>query len=140
MATFISGPYSQTEVIRASAAATTSSTSDVLGNLDRVSKLIIQVKTTASSGTSPTLNVYVQIQLPNGTDYMDIGSFTQFTGTANHYMAIVSGGNSTAVVTDGTLTAGTILNVPFPQYWRIKWVVAGTSPSFTLAITGTQIQ
>lgn len=107
----------------------------------------IWVKTTSSSGTSPTLDVKVQraVRAPAGTEsalrdtagsyeYQDMAAFTQITGNIERTMGIVGSGNADYQVTAGTLAAGTIKSGPIPAAMRCRCVIAGTNPSFTIQI------
>lgn len=93
----------------------------------------IYLKVTGTAGTSPTLDVKLQKQLPDGATWQDIAAFTQFTGNANRVMHLTNGGNLEEAQAAGSLTAGTINGVPFGTIWRLYYVIAGTSPSFTIA-------
>jgi hypothetical protein len=84
----------------------------------------------AGSGTSPTLNVYIQTAW-GGTAWGDRISFSQVTTAASKQEASVTSGGFTPVAqTDGTLAAGSIRDGTFSGRMRVKYVVAGTSPVF----------
>lgn len=73
------------------------------------------LKVTARSGTTPTLQVIPQYSY-DGTDWFDIPSTQDFT--------LVDGSTS--------LPSSETLKVPYTgQYVRFKYVVTGTTPSFT---------
>lgn len=115
---------------------------------------------TAASGTSPTLNVFVQDKLgqpaaadlsgnfPTGTAvYDDILAYTQMTTTGKTQVArLVTGplapSANASVVTSadypiltGALTAGNARVGPATGLQRVAWNVGGTSPSFTFTVT-----
>ena len=104
----------------------------------------VRIKTGTATGTSPTLNVYVQEPItdiassdtaPNPTSgtvvYDDFISFTQITAsTQTREARVQAGSNVEAAVTSGSLTAGTVKNGPLPDKLRIRWDVGGTSPNF----------
>lgn len=117
----------------ASAARTTGSTTDQL-LVDRFSSIAILVDVTVVSGTSPTLNVYLQNLMPDGTTWSDIGSMNQITATGKYAMGQLPGGNSTFTVVTGSLAAGTQRTFPLGAKIRIQYVIGGTSPSFTFSI------
>jgi len=103
---------------------------------------------TAATGTTPTLNVYVQneikppiaadviIDAPTGTAfYNDFISFSQATATGRWFASVVEASNFAAAAQDAALAAGTVRSGPLGSYWRVKWVVGGTSPSFTFSVS-----
>lgn len=125
---------------------------------------IICIQVTAASGTSPTLNVYVQdklfpaasgdLVLAKGTGtavYDDFYASTQFTtGTATKVMRFTTVGeaptaNASSITTcdyaiaDATLTAGSVRPGPMGNIWRVKYKIGGTSPSYTFNVTAKLI-
>jgi hypothetical protein len=99
-----------------------------------LSSCMVAVQITNNSGTSPTLNVYFQTSIDNVT-WTDRISFTQATtGTSNQIAGISEGGGglSPTAYTDGTLAAGSKVDGPIGLYSRIKFVVGGTSPNYTV--------
>lgn len=119
----------------------------------------ICIQVTAASGTSPTLNVFVQDQfypagvsdlaLQKGTGtviFDDFFAATQITGTATRVFRfyncfIVGTANANSITTcdyaisDAALTAGSARPGPIGNIWRVKYTIGGTSPSFTFNIT-----
>lgn len=81
-------------------------------------KLAVYLDVTAASGTSPTLDVTVKAKDPASGKYFLIGTFAQMTGIAS--AAIFIGGG--ADVEFATRT------------YRIEYVIAGTTPSFTFSV------
>lgn len=113
---------------------TTSDVSGAIMGVGAFSNAWVTLITSAHSGTSPTLNVYLQQMLPNQATWQDIGSFTQVTVTDSKWvMQVTNGGSATQVTQDAGLSAGTMIQVPFMEQWRLKWVIAGTNPSYTFA-------
>jgi hypothetical protein len=106
----------------------------------------VWVKTTASSGTSPTLDVKIEeaIRAPgtatagqncNGSyEYQDYAAFTQINGNTERMLSVAGSGEEEYVVSAGTLAAATIRNGPIPEIFRCRCVIAGTNPSFTVQI------
>lgn len=93
----------------------------------------VALRVTAASGTTPTLNTYLQDSADN-VGFNDRLSFPQATAAAN-YLGAVSGGSggiTPAVTTDGSLAVATKVDGPLSAFGRIKFVVAGTTPSFTV--------
>lgn len=95
---------------------------------------LLQLSVSAASGTSPKLDLYLQTRLPDATTYTDLAHFTQATGTGNWYVSMITGANSAAAVQDAALAAGTVASIDFQGFWRLKWVIAGTTPSFTFTV------
>ncbi len=96
--------------------------------------VIAAVNVTAASGTSPTLNLILQngLRLAGGTYlWNDYASFIQSTTTTSKWLRWVVQGEESHASSDGALAAGEIRNGPIGTTWRLKYVVAGTTPSFT---------
>lgn len=110
-------------------AATYQSNKFQVENFTQATVLIV---TTNSSGTSPTLDVYIQKLLPDGATWHDIAAFTQITGNASRVMSLVSGGNKEEAQQSAALAAGTVNAVAFGGWWRIYYKIGGTSPSFDI--------
>ena len=139
-------------VLVPSTTATSSSTGSELNIAEPFTSAILYLDVTAASGTSPTLNVYVQEVLtapasgdaalaqPSGTKfYDDFVSFTQATATGRWVARITGGGNVVAATKDASLTAGSVANGPIGSIWRVKYAIAGTSPSFTFSVSAKLI-
>jgi hypothetical protein len=74
--------------------------------------LRVQLNITAASGTTPTLDVTLEDTI-DGTNYNTCATFVQQTTTGR-------------VVID--------LTTPFTDNLRVRWVVGGTTPSFTFSV------
>lgn len=122
-----------TYLASAARAATTNSSGNEVG-IEMYSQVIVELAVTVASGTTPTLNVYLQQLLPDGTTWNDIGAFTQMTGTGTRVMAMVAGGNSEFAQGSGALTAGTMRATPLGDTHRVRAVIGGTNPSFTFSV------
>lgn len=111
---------------------------------------ILTLNVLTVSGTTPTLNVYVQNKMlvADGNDtvgqdiggtstvYDDLISFQQATTSTTAFIArIVGGGNAVAANKNGTLTAGSAASGPIGGIWKIKYVVSGTSPSLAFSVS-----
>jgi len=70
---------------------------------------------TSVSGTNPSMDFYVEGKDPVSGKYKTIDSFTGLTGTGTHWTTIT------------TLAFGII---------RARWLISGTSPSFTFSHGG----
>lgn len=129
------------------AARTTDSTSTDIVLPDAYTAAIVKLEVhDTPTGTTPTLNVYVQQKLPTAATadaaqavptgtaaYDDFISFTQVTATGYRTARVVGGGNVEAASSDGALAAG-VRNGPLGRVWRVKWDVGGTSPSFDFSV------
>jgi hypothetical protein len=104
--------------------------------------IIIELNCTAKTGTSPTLDVYVQ-QTLDGTNYADVYHFTQLTNTTTSPVRIfLTRGNfgntskdGASAVGDATVSAATFGIPLLSNKGRIKWVIGGSAgPSFTFSV------
>lgn len=128
----------------ASAARTASdvSSAEILPRGVKGLKFLLNV-TNADTAAGDTLNVYIQESIDNVT-WNDRVSFAQVVGTdaASKQQACI---NPEVVPTtpigapsDASLSASTVLQGPFAQYMRVKWVVVDAdtdNASFTFGIT-----
>lgn len=128
------GAFTTVTLVSSAARATSDTTSWFpMGRYDR---LVIFLNVSARSGTSPTLNVYFQNQLPDGSTADDLISFTQKTNTGSERVYYFEANNTTpAAPTDATLAAGSVKAGLIGPFCRLKWVIGGTNPSFTFSIT-----
>ena len=78
--------------INAATLTSSDTTADMVG-LSTLSQATLFLNVTAASGTSPTLDVYVQKKLADAATYQDIAHFSQITGTAKRVMHMITGGN-----------------------------------------------
>jgi hypothetical protein len=112
------GTYVHTElfpVVASGARTTTASAPAVeVGNRHALRSLFLNV--TASSGTTPTLDLKLETSADNSTWYT-VGSFAQKTGTANERKSFAG----------------------LDRYVRLTWTLGGTTPSFTFAVTGGEL-
>jgi hypothetical protein len=90
------------------------------------------------TGGTPTLDLYLQTSADNGTTWRDIGH-TQFTTAALHRFFAISGetagGAAPLAASDAALAGETVVQGPWGDQIRLKWVFAagGSSGSYTLA-------
>lgn len=99
-------------MVVASAARTTGGDTGALTGYGHASKLRAQLNVTAASGTAPTLDVVVEDTV-DGTNYNVIATFTQRTAAGRQVVDVTT---------------------PFTQTLRVRWTVAGTTPSFTFDV------
>lgn len=111
-------------------------------SLTTFSNTLLKLSCTAASGTSPTLNVYLQGTPDRGTTWVDVVSFTQLAASsANSYYAnLGSGGDSkvSAAFTSGSATTATVSAPLISRQYRVIASVAGTGPSFTWSLAALQ--
>lgn len=107
--------------------------------IHRVQLMVLQLVVTAGTGT---LNVYVQHSLDGGTTWDDFISFTQIAASTGQVIAQWDRDSVSASAVhakaDGTLAAGTVINGPTGDDWRLKWTI-GTGP-FTFSLAARQLQ
>lgn len=94
------------------AARTVSGDSGAIRGWGAAKSIRAQLNVSAASGTTPTLNVTVEDTL-DGTNWNNIGTFAQKVAAGIEVINIT------------TLFSETI---------RLRWVIAGTTPSFTFSI------
>jgi hypothetical protein len=81
----------------------------------------------ASSGTTPTLDVKLQMKnLATGT-YIDVSgaSFAQKTGVSHDSLTLALGAGA---------VANRVVAQPVPPVYRWAWTIGGTTPSFTFSL------
>lgn len=103
----------QTDVVLPSAARTTSGDTGALPLHGSTVTLRCQLHVTAAAGTGPALDVVIEDTL-DGENYNTLGTFTQATAATRQVINITS---------------------PFTDRLRVRWTVAGTSPSFTFSVS-----
>lgn len=136
-----SAPQGATEQVTllASAARTASGNSGTLTVAGELTSATIQLRVTAASGATPTLNVYVQTSYDDGTTWTDLLSFAQATAAGRWAGSIGPGGAAvaSAVATDGALAAASVkAGLAISNKIRIAWVTGGVGPSFTFDVAG----
>jgi hypothetical protein len=82
-------------------------------DVSTISALEVELKVTAVSGTSPTLNVFIEGRFETTGDYKTLASQTGITSAGIWFFTI-----------DPLIF----------RYIRVRWVVSGTSPSFTFRV------
>lgn len=133
-----------------STAVTTNGTAPVMVLPMGYTSAILTLNILTVSGTTPTLNVFVQNRLRQaastdlvGQDITDTGTaifddllaFTQATTSNTAFIfRIVGGGNAAAANKNTTLAAGTAENGPIGGAWQVAWTVGGTTPSFAFSV------
>lgn len=117
---------------------------------DFVSVIIRANASGVATGTSPTLNFFIQqgfrdvgasdvtdglgILAASPTVWDDYAALTQITAQSSQFLRIFAAGGQgvtqPTAASDAALTAGTVRNGPLGMWWRIKWTVGGTTPVF----------
>lgn len=114
---------------------------------------IFVLSVTAEAGTAPTLDVYIQQELPivASTDkwggvpsgspaWNDLAHFTQVTtSTGTWYAAIVAASNSNGPIKDASLAAATVISGPIGGNLRVKYVTTAADAQYTFAVTAILI-
>jgi len=109
--TYQYGRYKSAVLIYSGTVTSSGSGSDA--NVSQFSVIELELKVTSVSGTSPTLDVYIEGKFENTGDYKVLASQTGITATGTWFFTI----NPCAF-----------------RYIRVRWVVGGTSPSFTFRV------
>lgn len=136
--------FPQVQNLSASATITTNSTGSAQAIPYAQSyRFIFSINTV--TGTSPTLIGVVATSFDGGTTYQDVLATTTLSTTGqgcsivfkpylgDGEISTAQGSSLTSIATINPV-AGTVANGPIdPRYIKIKWVVGGTSPSFSAA-------
>lgn len=131
-------PFRTFQLVPSSARTSSGNSGTIIYPYADIQNLVLRLNVTAASGTSPTLDVIFQQSFDNGTNWVDVARFSQITGTtANpHYICLSVGTNDrvTGAVGDNTISAGTVGVALVSPVWRVRWIIGGTSPSFTFVV------
>jgi hypothetical protein len=125
----------------ASAARTTTAGGTAITGISLFTEVVFQVNVTAQSGTTPTLDLYIQTSYDGGLNWVDIAAATQITTVTG--ITILShnpdGGTASPsfIATDGTKTGGTNKVVGWGDRLRLKWKIGGTTPSYTFSASAS---
>lgn len=112
---FYSGSENRSEADVASAARTTTGTGTAF-NTDDIVTLVATLVISAASGTTPTLDLTLQTSADGGTSWQTVAAFAQQTGTTAGVWKVFG---------------------PMGSTCRWSWVIGGTTPSFTFAVSTT---
>ena len=140
-------------VLLASSTQTTSGTGNDIVLPQGFTSAIVSLNVNTVSGTSPTMNVYIQNKvaqalstdltgaLPTGTAiYDDLISFTQMTTSSSTQICrIVGGGNAVGAQHNKSLGAASVASGPIGGTWNVAWTHGGTSPSFNFNVVAELI-
>lgn len=118
-----------------SAARIISGVTTGLVGVERFTSADIALIVSAASGTSPTLDVYIQKLLADSATWVDLVHFTQATAAATRWVSVVGSAMTADVaVQDAALTVATVRTSLLGSTWRCKYVIGGTNPSFTFQV------
>lgn len=86
----------------------------------------IFIDVTAVAGTSPTMAVQLQAKDPTSGNWIDVnGAVTaSITNTGLRMLSVYPG---------EALVANQHVPRVMPRFWRLRWVIGGTTPSFTFS-------
>lgn len=101
------------ETLVASAARTASGDSGPLSGWGAAKTIRAQLNVTAASGTTPALDVVIEDSLDGGSTWNAVATFAQKTTTGREVVSITAA---------------------FSDLLRVRWTIAGTTPSFTFAV------
>jgi len=130
--------FLQAQTLLTSSARTTSSNSGALTSYGSFKTMLLELNVTAASGTTPTLDVYIDTSA-DSTNFINIAHFTQLITTGRRAIQISDDAAGAAVDFDSTadLAAGVVKQGAWGSTLRVRWVITGTTPSFTFSVIGT---
>lgn len=112
------GNYSTSmDVFAASAARTTNGASNVLWTGGCITGIVIEVRVTATSGTTPQLNLFLEDTF-DGTNWNQVAAVNAAPITAN----------------GATVKRINLRDFPTTDNLRVSWTITGTTPSFTFVV------
>lgn len=123
----------------ASAAYATTTTSAAFSLPGDGDSYAILIRTTAATGTSPTMDAVLQTSIDKGTTYVNLPiRSTQITAAGQNWMVFRNGLGQDEVAlenpaadTGGTLAKNCIFD---PNCMKIKFTIGGTNPSITSVV------
>lgn len=123
----------------ASAARTATGTgADVTDvEMEKATSLLVVINVTAQSGTTPTLDVAIQVKLDGS--YTNLARFSQYgaaTGKkAGNVKRDLSFATEIVLEADPAVGSGFAVNQhDWSDTFRVKWTIGGTTPSFTFSV------
>jgi hypothetical protein len=137
MAGNLQKPMVKTLIASAAVTATGASTAFSIGLADSYTFIL---NCSAVSGTSPTMDAVMQTSLDGGTTYVNIPwRFTQLTVAATLFLTVRCGlgigevgAAGPAAATGGALATATVVD---PNFMKLAYTIAATTPSFTFSLT-----
>ena len=115
--------------------ASTNGTSSAVTGLGVFKEADVLVDVTSVSGTSPTLDLYIDGRLAGGTAWVNVARLTQIT-TANQIAVHLSKaqGTNTEVSVTSDAGAGTLRRIGWGDAMRVRRVIGGTGPSISATV------
>lgn len=101
--------------------------------------LVLDV-TAAAAAAGDTLDVFIQHAVDDGTIWDDFAHVTQVLGNGGAKRVLAFWSRRIAPTTavkapqDAALAVG-VQQGPVGALWRVKWVIAGSTPSFTFSVS-----
>ena len=91
-----------------------------------VFELLVFVNVALVSGTTPTLNVFIDTSFDGDSTWTQVCASTQITAIGQQVFALGAGVAALNGVASG---------IPFGDTIRVRYALGGTTPSFTVAIS-----
>jgi len=91
--------------------------------------IILFINVTAVSGTSPTLEVRLQVKDPISGSYINYAASVQITTTGDYLTVCYP-----AATREYDATKIDAWDLPLPRTWRVNYAIGGTNPSFTFSV------
>lgn len=127
----LGSPSSFGNTVFSTTTLTASASGGKLPGMEKYTSALFHATVGTVTGTSPTLDIYIQTLLPDNTVWQDIAHFTQITSSsAARVLHFVVGASSEAAVQTEALAAATIKAIGLGCFIRVRCVVGGTNPSF----------
>lgn len=124
------GPPTARTVVHPLAAETASGSSTPVA-VGSFRELLLLINITAVTGTTPTLQFFFETSDDGGVTWYQLNTSTSYTSVGQSgfsFGAGVSGGGSGSAATQATA-------LPLGDTFRVRWIIGGTTPSFTFKAT-----
>jgi hypothetical protein len=140
----------QAIVFASAAARTTTGNSGAIKIPEDCSAIMFIADANTVSGTSPTLDISLEISNDEGTTWFGVSRFTQITSATERFLTQPFFGQS-VIGTEGVTEAnwemaeaaatGGALVQPCvqPSHMRAVWTIGGTNPSFNFTLTALTV-
>lgn len=127
----IGSPSSAYNTIFTQATLTATTAGDKIPGMERYTSALFMLSGGTVTGSTPTLDVYIQTLMPDGATWCDILAFTQKTASTFTEKAwFVMGASEVAAITTSTLTQTTAAKIGLGNHIRVNCKLTGTTPSF----------
>lgn len=105
---------------------------------DDAADAVFLLSCSAASGTSPTLDVVIQVTNDDGTTWFGDQRFAQLTSATSRTIKMLTRRVEAQAAAEAATLAATggasVANGPLSQKIRVLWTIAGTNPSFTFSV------